>query len=345
MRSDRRSLGWLCAIAAAAIVWLAKPFIAALVLGTLLAFMVEPLYLWLTKHRLKPSAASVAIVLTSAAIIVVSLATFVSLFITRAIQFAAAVRDQLRGGGPLENHLQTLNSWLARVGISLSSLNERLQAAAGAIASSLAGMAGTLASGTFSFILNLLFAMLAMHLVLRNWPRIVKLSIRISPLPERYTEALLSEFRNVGRMTILGTIITGLAQGVLAAIGFWISGVPQPLFFGMATAVASLIPAVGTLLVWVPAALYLLSESRPAFAIVDLLWGALVVVGFSDYVIRPRLVGAAEMPALIVFVALFGGVEAFGLPGLIMGPILMALAVAALRLYAREQDGEHPDRQ
>jgi predicted PurR-regulated permease PerM len=67
-----------------------------------------------------------------------------------------------------------------------------------------------------------------------------------------------------------------------------------------------------------------------------LAWGALVIVGVSDYVIRPRLVGDETMPALLVFLALFGGVEVMGLSGLIIGPVVMALAVAVLRLYARE---------
>ena len=74
----------------------------------------------------------------------------------------------------------------------------------------------------------------------------------------------------------------------------------------------------------------------PTMGIVELLWGALVVVGFSDYVIRPRLVGDEGMPAVLTFLALFGGLEVLGLPGLIAGPVLMALAVAVLRLYARE---------
>jgi predicted PurR-regulated permease PerM len=73
--------------------------------------------------------------------------------------------------------------------------------------------------------------------------------------------------------------------------------------------------------------------------VVELAWGALVVVGFTDYVIRPRLVGDEGMPAILTFLGLFGGLEVLGLPGLIAGPVLMALAVAVLRLYARETRG------
>jgi len=150
---------------------------------------------------------------------------------------------------------------------------------------------------------------------------------------------VLAEFKRAGRVTLSGTIVTGLAQGVFAGLGFWIAGVPQPAFFGAATAVASLLPGVGTLLVWVPAGLYLLAVGSPGAAVAELAWGALVVVGFSDYVIRPRLVGDEGMPAILTFLALFGGLEVLGLPGLIAGPVLMALAVAVLRLYAREVRG------
>ena len=125
---------------------------------------------------------------------------------------------------------------------------------------------------------------------------------------------------------------------MLATIGFWMTGVPQAIFFGVATALASLVPAVGTLLVWVPAGLYLFAIGHPAKAIIELVWGALIVVGFSDYVIRPRLVGDEAMPALLTFVALFGGLEVLGLSGLIVGPVIMGLAVAVLRLYAREEE-------
>ena len=99
-------------------------------------------------------------------------------------------------------------------------------------------------------------------------------------------------------------------------------------------------PAVGTLLVWVPAGLYLLAAGSPIAAAVELTWGALVVVAFTDYVVRPRLVGDEGMPAILTFLGLFGGLEVLGLPGLIAGPVLMALAVAVLRLYARETRGK-----
>jgi predicted PurR-regulated permease PerM len=337
--TERQALAWLAVGAVLAIAWLALPFATGLLLGALLAFTLEPIYQKLVRLTGRPSLASLTIVITSGVIIVGALAGFVSLFVARAVVFANTVRAQLHAGGSLTAWLDAASRWLGRFGVSTASLSGRVEAGFGEIASRLAGIAGSLASGTFSALLGLFFALLTMHVVLRRWPRISATLLLVSPLDSEYTRVLLDEFRRVGRMTVSGTVLTGLAQGALAAVGYWITGVPQPVFFGIATALASLLPAVGTLLVWVPAGIYLFASGHPARAITELVWGALVVVGFSDYVIRPRLVGREAMPALLVFIALFGGLEVLGLSGLIAGPVIMALAVTVLRLYAREKKG------
>jgi predicted PurR-regulated permease PerM len=335
--NERQALGWFAVGAVVVIAWLVHPFTAGLLLGALMGFTLQPVYERLARNSGSRLVASLTTVLASAVVIVGALAGFVSLFVTRAVALANTVREELRPGGALTAWVDAVTGWLARFGVSSESLTDRLRAAAGEIASRSAGIAGALASGTFIGLLGLFFALLTMHVVLTHWNRMVSTLESVSPLRPEYTRALLGEFRRVGRMTLSGTVLTGLAQGVLAAIGFWITGVPEAIFFGIATTLASLVPAVGTLLIWVPAGLYLFATGHPAGAIVELAWGAVIVVGFSDYVIRPRLVGDEAMPVLLTFLALFGGLEVLGLSGLIVGPVVMALAVAVLRLYAREE--------
>jgi predicted PurR-regulated permease PerM len=334
--TERQSLGWLAVVALLAICWLAWPFASALMLGVLMAFTLEPVYQRLTHRMGTPILASLTTVLASAVVLAGATAAFVSLFVTRAVEFAVMVREQLHADGPLRKWVDAASGWLTHLGISTSSITSQLEAGAGEIASHFADLARVFASGFFGVLLGLFFALLAMHLVLLHWPRMVATMVKVSPLRPDHSKALLGEFRRVGRVTVFGTVMTGLAQGLLATIGFWISGVPSPIFFGITTALASLIPAVGTMLVWIPAGLYLFAIGHPGHAILELTWGALMVIGLSDYVIRPRLVGDEESVALLMFVALFGGVEAFGLSGLIMGPVLLALAVAVLRLYAKD---------
>jgi predicted PurR-regulated permease PerM len=340
--TERQALGWFGVAALAAILWLAWPFASALLLGVLMAFTLDPLYQWLLRRMGRPLLASLTTVVASAVILAGATAAFVSLFVTRAVEFAVMVREQLHEDGPLRKWVDAASGWLTHLGISTSGITSRLEAGAGEIASHFADLARLFASGFFGVLLGLFFALLAMHLVLLHWPRMVAAMIKVSPISPEHSKTLLSEFRRVGRTTVFGTLMTGLAQGLLATIGFWISGVPSPIFFGITTALASLIPAVGTMLVWIPAGLYLFAIDQPGHAILELTWGALVVIGLSDYVIRPRLVGDEESVALLMFVALFGGVEAFGLSGLILGPVMMALAVAVLRLYAMDAPPTDP---
>ena len=331
------ALGWLALAAIAIVIWLARPFVMGMLLGAMMAFTLEPLYEREVRLYRRPVLWAVAAVIATGILVLAVAASFITLFITRLAGFANDLRTALKPGGALVVSLGAASEWLSRHGLSISSLISRLENAAGEIASRSAVIAAGVAAGTFSALLGLFFALLTMYLVLRYWPRMVAATAAVSPLAPKHTRAVLAEFKRAGRETLTGTVVTGLAQGVFAGIGFWISGVPQPAFFGAATAVASLLPGVGTLLVWVPVGVFLAATSHPGKAALELSWCALTVVAVSDYVIKPKLVGDGNTPAILVYIALFGGVEVLGLAGLIIGPILMAMAVAALRLYAREK--------
>jgi predicted PurR-regulated permease PerM len=336
--TDRSAaLGWLALAAIAIVIWLARPFVIGMLLGATMAFTFEPLYEREVRLYGRPALWAVTAVIATGILVLALAAGFITLFITRLAGFANDLRTALSPGGTLVVSLDTASQWLGRHGLSISSLISRLEDAAGEIASRSAVIAAGVAAGTFSALLGLFFALLTMYAVLRYWPRMVAATAAVSPLAPKHTRAVLAEFKRASRETLTGTVVTGLAQGVFAGIGFWLSGVPQPAFFGAATAVASLLPGVGTLLVWVPVGIFLAATGHAGKATLELIWCALTVVGLCDYVIRPKLVGDQDTPAILVYIAVFGGVEVFGLAGLVMGPILMAMAVAALRLYAREK--------
>jgi predicted PurR-regulated permease PerM len=330
----QRALGWLALVAAGVIVWLARPFALSVLLGALLAFTIEPVYEQQARRSRRPVLWAVVFVIATGAVVLAAAAGFVTLFVTRIADFANGFRAALAPGGRLATWLSAATTWLGLHGITGDTVMSRLEAAAGEIASQSAVVTAAIAGGTFRALLGLFFALLTMFVVLRYWTQMTAAVVEFAPLNPAHTRALLREFQRAGRTT---PVVTGLTQGVFAGVGFWISGVPQPAFFGAATALASLVPGVGTMLVWVPAGLFLVATGHPGRAIVEMTWCAVMVIALSDYVIRPRLVGDENMPALLVFVALFGGLEVFGLAGLIMGPILMAVALATLRLYVRER--------
>jgi len=335
-RSEQSAITWLALIAFAGIVWIVLPVGLGILFGTLIAFSLQPLYeRW--KPRLGAGPAALATVAVASVGLVGAFGGLSWLFVTRGASLARSLIAALGPGGGADRAIGALGRLTSRIGVHPDELAERLRSAAEAAAASAAVIAETLLAATAMALLALFFAMLTMQFILRNWQKLAFHAQETFPLRPDYTRALFDEFRRVGRTTLLGTIVTGLAQGVLATIGYLIAGVPEPLFFGALTAVASLVPAVGTMIVWVPAGIFQIVNGHPVAGVVELIWGLLVIVGVSDYVIRPRLVGGeGAMPALVTFVALFGGVEVFGLKGLVLGPVVMSLGIAVLRIYATE---------
>lgn len=138
------------------------------------------------------------------------------------------------------------------------------------------------------------------------------------------------------RAVVFGIVLTALGQGVAAGLGYWVAGVPAPALWGVITAVISLIPFIGPV-VWISLSLMLLAQGETTAAISLFLWGALVV-SWIDNLIRPLVVsGATRIPFLLVLLGVLGGLSAFGLIGLFVGPVILGMALALWREWLEEQ--------
>jgi predicted PurR-regulated permease PerM len=190
---------------------------------------------------------------------------------------------------------------------------------------------------TTGLVLTLVVALWTMYYVLLDWPQISAKIERLLPLEPRVTRALILEFRNVGRGAFLATLASACIQGMLAWAGFAVAGVPAALTWSVVLAILSFVPVVGTAVVWAPVAIYLMVTGHVAWGVFVIAWGTLVVMAMTDYVIRPRLVGAgAQGHPLLTFVSLVGGISAVGLPGLVVGPVIVSLFVALVRIGERD---------
>lgn len=335
--AEGRALRTCALFATAIILWITHPVGIGVLLGTLTAFTMLPLYAWLRTRWVRPALAALACVLLTTLGAGVAFAGFVYLLIGRGIVLIGHLVASLQPGGSLRVFFESQNALLPRLGVHPGTIAERVGGAAAGISSRLASLASAVAGTMGSGVLQIFFLIVTMYFVLQHWSSLIQRAAVMLPLQPRDTRALFEEFRRVGRSVLLGTVLTGMAQGVLAGIGFFLTKLPEPAFFGALTAVASLMPGAGTLLVLIPAGIYLLITGHVGLGLVQLLYGALVVVGFSDYILRPRLVGGhGNVPALLTFIALFGALEVFGLIGLILGPVLMTLALAVLGIYERE---------
>ena len=187
----------------------------------------------------------------------------------------------------------------------------------------------SLANNLLNFFL-MLFIMFYFYL---DGPRILERIIKWSPLKDEYERVLIEKFVSVSKGTLKGILVIGVIQGILGGFLFWGVGMSSPIFMGVLMVFASIIPAVGTAAIWLPAALVLLVEGRWGAAIVTAAVGA-GVIGSVDNFVRPILVGKdIKMHDLLVLLSTLGGLGIFGLPGLIIGPIIAALFLAIWNIY------------
>jgi len=187
-----------------------------------------------------------------------------------------------------------------------------------------------------------LLSLVAAWFLLVDGPALVGWLAQASPLGPQRTRALLEEFRRVAVAVVSSTLLTAAAQTVAALIGFWLAGAPQPLLLSLLTFGCALLPAVGAALVPVLASGLLWVSGHGGRALLLLLWG-LLVVGLVDNVIKPMLIRhGMDLPGVIVFFSLIAGLMAFGPVGLLAGPLVVALAMAVLRLQRQQARRTRP---
>ncbi|RPI24732.1 MAG: AI-2E family transporter [Acidobacteria bacterium] len=191
-------------------------------------------------------------------------------------------------------------------------------------------------TGLFSLIFNFFIMVVTMFFLFRDGPLLKEELTTLSPVSRRYTDLLTSTFREVARATVIGSLVTALAQGVAAGIIFWALGVSNALFWGTISAFFSLVPVVGAALIWAPWAIYLLLSGSVVKGILMIALQSLVV-GSLDNVLRPVLIeGRVRMHTMIIFFAIMGGIAYFGVLGMVFGPIIVALGMTLLEVYKIE---------
>jgi predicted PurR-regulated permease PerM len=335
------ALAVLMGLAFLLVAWMAAPLLVGLALGTVMGFTAQPLQARLSarfRHR-RRLASAVTTLLGGLAMAGGGFA-LLWVFVRELAAAVELVQTAIASGGqslvgPRAAHVLSL------LGVDRTALVGRLHDELGRVANLAAQGAGLLVQFSAGALLTIVVALWTMYYVLVDWPRIAHHLERLLPLDQHHTRALVDEFRKVGRRAFIATVVCAIVQGTVAGIGFAIVGVPQPVTWGALLALMSFIPVVGTLLVWVPAAVWLLTTGHLASALLLTAWSLLLVMAATDYFVRPRLVGrGGEAHPLLTLVALLGGISVFGVAGVIVGPIIMALFVASARIYEREREAE-----
>lgn len=313
-----------------------RPFVSALMWAVILTFSTWPVYAWL-ERRLggRRSLAAVVMTVLLAAALVLPLVLVGTSLADDAGALAALVRDTLAGGPP------SLPAWLVGlplIGPELGRLWAQLVANTGSLLELLSPYMTALRdlalSGGLSLgrgLLELTLSVAATFFFYRDGPYAAQ---QLRVLGHRVAGDRAHHLLQVAGDTIgsvvYGIIGTAVAQGLLAAIGFWIAGLGHALLLGILVFFLALVP-MGPPLVWAPAALWLLYQGQYGVGTFLLLWGALVVSGIDNF-LKPYLISrGTDLPFLLVFLGVIGGALAFGFLGIFLGPTLLAVGYALVR--------------
>ena len=315
--------------------WVLSPFLVALAWAGILAYVTWPLHQWLSRRL--PRRDNLAALLMTLAVAATLLLPLVWVLFTLvgdvAVASATLKRLSVEGLPPLPPGVRDwpAGEWIVaqyqRVQADPQWVRAQIDALGLTDASRLRALAGDIGRNVAKFGL----AVFALFFLYRHGDSVLTQFRRVAT--RWLGEAAPGYIQAVGvtvRAVVFGIVLTALAQGVLAGLGYWAAGVAAPALWGVITALVSLIPFVGPV-VWLGLSLNLLAHGETQAALGLFLWGALVV-SWVDNLIRPLVIsGPTRIPFLLVFLGVLGGLNAFGLIGLFLGPVLLAVSVAIWR--------------
>ena len=338
----QRLLMWVLFIATALLVYLAylisRPFLPALAWALALAIISYPLYRRIRGYlRQESISAGVAVVLV--ALIIVAPAILVGQQVADEV---TGTLENLRGRTVQERIGKLISdSPLATraYGWVESHLNitEAVNRSATTIGQGFTGVV----TGSVAGVLGLVITFFFLFYFLRDSEIALNRVRGVLPLSYAETDRIFARIAETIEATVFGTLIVAMVQGTLGGLMFWWLGLPAPLLWGVVMGLLAVVPVLGAFIIWIPAAIYLITEGHWAKAVILTIWGT-VVIGLIDNLLYPILVGRKlELHTVPVFIAIVGGLVVFGISGLILGPVILAVNMAIFEVWkARAREGE-----
>jgi predicted PurR-regulated permease PerM len=344
-RDKRLSLLFLILIAAPTLYLsfvIARPFLTPIVTAALLAISIYPLFLRLGRYIRNRNAA--ALLATLLVLIAILLPTV--LIVNRLAHETGELYGWLNAQQSLEGgwreYVGSLVDppldWVAtRIGVSQQQLKQAALDGLQNVSAALLNWAKSLVVNIGSTIVNTVIMLLTLFFLLRDGVRIRERIGSLLPIEGRRYEQLIETISASIVANIYGVLAVSVTQGVLGAIGYTIASLPSVMLWSVATALFSMIPLAGAASVWALASIYLIAIGSWGKAIFMLAWGA-GVISTADNIVRPLVLsGRVKLHALLIFLSLLGGVKAFGIIGLFIGPIIVSFAMALLKILEEER--------
>lgn len=315
------------------LVQIAWPFRTSFILASILAIVIHPANSWARRHIRRAGLATFLTTVTSVLLVGIVVVS-VGFALTRelATAYGALSRRSLEEGGwpALVTHTadRVVAALATRLPINEEAIREeildRMKSITGYLLENIGGAVG----GVTSVLVTGLLVTIFLYFLLRygtDW--VARLAV-LSPLDPDATARLVRTIKDSVVANVNGVLAVAAAQGLLLGLAFWLLGLRSPVLWGALGGVASIIPIVGSPLIWVPVVIAFLVMGSYWKALILCLWGALIV-GSADNVLRPLVVGArAKQHPVLIALAVVGGTYAFGVLGILLGPLVVSLVVA-----------------
>lgn len=321
--------------------WLIRSFLQPIFWAVALGIVVYPLHARLARrlHNRESLAAGISVL----AVVVVVILPLIGIGAAVATEGSALYARLEGGGGGVDNlyarvqeSMPQISALIERVGIDPARIQEQVQSVAVTASRYVAQSAVAIGQGTLRGTVFFFLMIYLLFFFLRDGPRILDALVRALPLGDQRERHLFRRFAEVSRATIKGTLVVGIVQGAIGGTAFAVLGINAPVLWGVVMALLSILPAVGTALVWLPAAIFLILNDQ-VFGGIALIVVGVLAIGSVDNVLRPILVGRdTRMPDYLILLSTLGGLAGFGLAGIIIGPIIAAFFLSVWHMAEQE---------
>jgi predicted PurR-regulated permease PerM len=334
----------LLAIVTVAFFWLLLPFYGALFWAVILAIVFQPLQRSFEyRFGLRSNLAAFLSVMVCIVIAIIPMTLILGALIREGTELVGQVQSGEIDPSSVLSNLQAslppwVQHWLDRLGVgNFELMRGRLVELLREAGQVIAGKALSIGQDTLRLFVSAGIMLYVLFFFFRDGRMIARNIRSAMPLSEEYNAQLTARFAAVVRATVKGNIVIAVIQGLIGGVAFWLLGIKGALLWGTLMTFLSLLPAVGSALVWVPAAAYLILTGAIAKGIALVFVGVLVI-GLIDNLLRPVLVGRdTRLPDYVVLISTLGGIALFGINGFVIGPLIAALFMAAWTLFRDEQ--------
>jgi len=314
-----------------------RQFLMAIFLAGIFSALLFPLYSRFVKwFRGRCRLASITTIFLIVFVILIPLAGLLGIVTAQAIKVGEAakpwVEKQLSEPDAISNAIKSI-PFIEKIEPYRNHIFKKAGEMVGSLSGFLINRLSSVTLGTVNLLFMLFVMLYAMFFFLMEGDKLIDKILYYLPLQDQDERRILDKFTSVARATLKGTAVIGILQGGLAGLAFAVVGIPSAVFWGAIMTVLSIIPSIGSALVWAPAAIILAATGHPAKAIGLAVFCA-VIVGSLDNLLRPILVGKdTQMHELMIFLGTLGGLIMFGVMGIIIGPIVAALFVTVWDIY------------